>query len=126
MRAKMARRQAPARMPTPMVACVRKRVPSSATINAARLNRSTIPHTSSCDVARLRLGRGDDSSQDGGPMTGQVKRYTEHQLAAIATEEDIVWLEPPSSFRFLFEHWIIGRQRDRRPRLENLVAYSVA
>jgi hypothetical protein len=58
-------------------------------------------------------------------MTGQVKRYTKRELEAIAYEERIVWVGFPSSFRFLYEHWIAGRKPTARPKLPNLIAYSV-
>jgi hypothetical protein len=58
-------------------------------------------------------------------MTTPFKRYTKQQLVAIAHEERIVWVGFPSSFRFLFEHWVAARQPAARPHLANLIAYSV-
>jgi hypothetical protein len=59
-------------------------------------------------------------------VSGQVKSYTEHQLAAIAGEERIVWVMSPEPYRFLQEHWVTVALSDSRPRLANLVAYTVA
>ena len=58
-------------------------------------------------------------------MATPFKSYTKQQLKAIAHEERIVWVGFPSSFRFLYEHWIAGRKPAARPHLANLIAYSV-
>jgi hypothetical protein len=58
-------------------------------------------------------------------MTTPFKHYTEQQLATIAHEDHIVWLDFPSSYRFLFERWTEGWSHGRQPQIEYLVAYSV-
>lgn len=58
-------------------------------------------------------------------MTGALKHYSRRQLAAILEEDRVVWLDFPSSFRFLVEHWVEQESHRARPDLEHLVAYSV-